>query len=55
MPFTQVVEQIAALELAQRRARQLMVVRAQPAAYIARLTATATFAYLLALLGPNEC
>jgi hypothetical protein len=52
MPFTQVVEQIAALELAQRRARQLLVVRAQPTAYIARLTATATFAYLLALLSP---
>jgi hypothetical protein len=52
MPFTQVLERISPLELAQRRARQLMVVRAQPTAYIARLTATATFAYLLALLGP---
>ncbi len=41
--------------LARRQARQFMVVRkrTQPAAvYIARLTATATFAYLIALLVP---
>jgi hypothetical protein len=45
----------SARSLAQRQARQLMVVRkrTQPTAvYIARLTATATFAYLLALLVP---
>ena len=39
-----------------RPAKQLMVVRkrTQPAAvYIARLTATATFAYLIALLVPD--
>jgi hypothetical protein len=45
----------SARSLAQRQARQLTVVRkrTQPTAvYIARLTATATFAYLLALLVP---
>ena len=39
-----------------RPAKQLMVVRkrTQPAAvYVARLTATATFAYLIALLVPT--